>query len=256
MMTLHECITTWDIAATKVCAVVHGNAANMSKVETDADSPSACFEEAAEESVEINKNSSKNSAAAEIDHYLNSTRVRRDINPYKWWADNTGHYPILKSLTILKLVYLVQNQSKLKDMYERSKISLTTIDETTSKTCINSVDYWKKCFEVFITLNIIVTVQVTFESLLQRKPFIMAYLENEKSDDSVYCGVIITTNIIFITSTITTVLGYEGSFIYFIAYCVAEMKIIKGAMEKCQLTTEEGRKKFGKILKHHVHILR
>ncbi|KAL3288522.1 hypothetical protein HHI36_002963 [Cryptolaemus montrouzieri] len=41
----------------------------------------ACFEEAAEEPVEMDRNSSKNSAAAEIDHYLNSTRVRRNINP-------------------------------------------------------------------------------------------------------------------------------------------------------------------------------
>ncbi|KAK9883109.1 hypothetical protein WA026_001308 [Henosepilachna vigintioctopunctata] len=158
--------------------------------------------------------------------------------------------------TILKLVYLVRNPLKIKDMYERSKVSLQSlVDESTAEIGFKSQDFWKKCFEVFICLNLIVTTQVTIESLTQKKPFIMAYLENEKSEDTLYCGMIITMNIFFIFSTITTVLGYESSFVYFIAYCVAEMKMLKLAMDKCDLTSEEGRKEFNEILKHHVHIL-
>lgn len=43
-------------------------------------------------------NAPKYSAAAELEHYINSARSRRDTNPFKWWAENKGHYPILHTL--------------------------------------------------------------------------------------------------------------------------------------------------------------
>lgn len=54
-----------------------------------------CFEEAADASTSYQPNDPKNSAAAELDHYLSVPRAARDANPYKWWVSNKGHYPIL-----------------------------------------------------------------------------------------------------------------------------------------------------------------
>lgn len=142
-------------------------------------------------------------------------------------------------------------------MFEKSKISLGPItEEEIQKIGFKSSERWKKWFEIFVGVNIVVTTQVTIESMIHRKPFIMAYLENEKAEDLIYCGGIIIVNIIFMLSTITTVLGYEGSFIYFIAYSVAEMRMIKLGLENCALNSERDRNKFSQILEHHVHVLR
>ncbi|XP_045476934.1 odorant receptor 67c-like [Harmonia axyridis] len=141
-------------------------------------------------------------------------------------------------------------------MFEQTKVSLaSTFDETTKAIGFKSLESWKKWFEIFIVLNIVVTVQVALESMMERKPFIMSYMENENADDLVYCVLIIAINLIFMISTITTVLGYESSFIYFIAYSVSEMRMIKLALLNCQLITRKDRIQFGHILNQHVHVL-
>ncbi|XP_044758884.1 odorant receptor 67c-like [Coccinella septempunctata] len=141
-------------------------------------------------------------------------------------------------------------------MFERSKISLTTTtNHEIQDVGFKSMERWKKWFEIFVGVNVMVSVQVTIESMMERKPFIMAYLEDEKANDLLYCLLVILINVIFMLSTITTVLGYEGTFIYFIAYSVAEIKMVKLALKSYRFTSKEGRETFNKILDHHVHTL-
>lgn len=59
----------------------------------------ACFEEAADVATNsTEQQTAKNPAAAEINHYLSSTRVHRSTNPYTWWEANKKTFPILTKL--------------------------------------------------------------------------------------------------------------------------------------------------------------